>query len=144
MASFESITIYHCICTQLILASTHPLAQFPTRKGDGSYICTTTTGTIPSPDESCHLADDSVSTDSDPVVLKLEDGFEKRYVLKCSRCDLTIGYQLDWSQFEQISPDHRKTGRREDVVYLLPGSLSMTEQMVEGVGPDGVSAAVSS
>lgn len=37
-----------------------------------------------------------------------------------------IGYQLDWAQFGE------KEGRREDVVYLLPGGLLSTDEMVQG------------
>ena len=64
--------------------------------------------------------------DADPVVLKLDDGFEKRYAARCKRCDIQIGYWLDKSQFE---PEQK--GRREDVMYLLPGGLMSTDEMRE-------------
>ena len=62
----------------------------------------------------------------EPVVLKLDDGFEKRYAARCNRCDLQIGYWLDRSQSEP-----EQLGRREDVIYMLPGGVMSTEDMVE-------------
>jgi hypothetical protein len=54
------------------------------------------------------------------------DGFEKRYLQKCGRCRVVVGYQLDWGQYGE------KEGRREDAVYLLPGGLLSTEEMGSG------------
>ena len=59
-----------------------------------------------------------------PTILKLEDGFEKRYGVQCRRCDLQIGYWLDKSQFED-----KESGIRSDVIYILPGGLMSTEEM---------------
>lgn len=44
-----------------------------------------------------------------------------------------MGYQLDKSQFEGVE----EQGRREDVVYLLPGGLMTTKEMAAGkdMGP---------
>lgn len=61
------------------------------------------------------------------MVLKLEDGFEKRYPLQCRRCDLQVGYHLDKSQFGE-----KDAGVRADVLYLLPGGLMSTEEMKAG------------
>jgi hypothetical protein len=73
------------------------------------------------------------SLDRDPVVIRGEQGFEKRYLQRCGRCNLTVGYQLDKSQFEGVE----EQGRREDVVYLLPGGLMTTKEMAAGkdMGP---------
>jgi hypothetical protein len=66
----------------------------------------------------------STFDDVSPVVVKLEDGFEKRYALRCKRCDVQIGYWLDQSQFDQD-----KHGRRTDVMYLLSDGLMSTDEM---------------
>lgn len=69
----------------------------------------------------------STHTDEEAVVLKLEDGFEKRYAMRCGRCDLQVGYMLDRASFDEAS-----SGRKGDVVYLLPGGLMSTEEMKQG------------
>lgn len=68
-----------------------------------------------------------------PEMLCTDAGFEKRYLQKCGRCALTVGYQLDWSQFQ----DEKKLGRREDVVFLLPGGFVTTREMVMGKAAGG-------
>ena len=58
-------------------------------------------------------------------------GFEKRYLQRCGRCGVVVGYQLDGGQFEGADGEGGK-GRREDVVYLLPGGVMTTGEMMEG------------
>jgi hypothetical protein len=60
-------------------------------------------------------------------IITSDDGFEKRYLQRCGRCNLVVGYQLDWQQF---SAD--RTGRREDCVFLLPGGFVKTSDMIMG------------
>lgn len=74
-----------------------------------------------------------------PIVLKLEDGFEKRYFLQCGRCDLKVAYRLDKSQFDGGGVGGE--GVREDVLYVLPGALVSTDEVrreMDGEGGDGV------
>lgn len=71
----------------------------------------------------------ALSVDEKPTVLKLDDGFEKRYAVRCTRCGLAAGYHLDRSQF---SGSESETGPRTDVVYILPGGLMTTAEMREG------------
>lgn len=52
-----------------------------------------------------------------PVVVRREDGFEKRVLHRCVRCRTIIGYTLE---------DKSKGG---DVFYVLPGWLQTTEAM---------------
>lgn len=122
-----TVLTYHCLCTELVLATTVPIKDVPTRESDNSLICTSTDGNSFTPGTS--ILKTAVTTDELPVVLKLEDGFEKRYLVKCGRCGLTLGYQLDLSQFEGTK---EKLGRREEVVYLLPGGLVSTEDVRAG------------
>lgn len=127
-----SVTTYHCLCTDLILATTIPLKNVPKRQTDNSLICTITDGNTFSPGTSILQA--AISTDATPVVLKLEDGFEKRYVVHCNRCGLTLGYQLDLSQFEDTKTG---IGKRDAVIYLLPGGVMSTEEMRKGKKMEG-------
>ena len=108
-----------------MIATFAPLQTLPTRKGDDAVVCKVTNEGLPTAG-AVVLAESSIH-ESRPFVLKLEDGFEKRYGAKCRRCDLLIGYWLDKSQFE--ATEH---GARSDVIYLLPGGLMSTEEMKAG------------
>jgi hypothetical protein len=135
MASTEkTIHTYHCICTQLVLASTSTLQSLKTRTSDSSYI-------LPLPDLSSTSTTSqyalltSTITDDTPTVIRLEDGFEKRYFHKCGRCELNIAYSLDKSQFEDTKAS---SGAREDVAFLIPGGLVSTEDMKSGKDMDAM------
>lgn len=118
-------TTYHCLCTEIAFASTSQLSDLPKRTHDGSFICNIET--------SCIL-NHAVSAEETPTILKLEDGFEKRYAVKCARCGLLFAYQLDLSQLEETKTE---SGRRKDVMYVLPGGLMTTEEMSEGKKMEG-------
>lgn len=124
MASSQVHT-YHCICSELVLALFSPLDKLPKRQGDGSAICKITKSDLPIPGGV--VLSGSTFDQDNPIILKLDDGFEKRYAVTCQRCDLQIGYRLDRSQF-----DDSESGVRADVLYLLPGGLLSTDEMKEG------------
>ena len=75
-----------------------------------------------------------------PVVVRCEDGFEKRWLVRCGRCRLVVGFELGWEQFEKGTGGATgdEEGRREDVVYVLPGAMVSTEDMRTGKMPQGV------
>jgi hypothetical protein len=123
--SQSQVYTYHCICSELVLGTFAPLGNLPKRKGDGAAICKITKSDVPMPD-GVVLSGSTFEKDS-PVILKLEDGFEKRYGVQCRRCDLQVGYHLDKIQFEEM--EH---GIRSDVIYILPGSLMSTDDMKAG------------
>lgn len=125
-----SIHTYHCLCSELLFATYAPLASLPKRKIDKSYICKVTVSDLPIP-SGVVLSGSSID-DTTAVVLKLEDGFEKRYATRCRRCDLQFGYWLDKSQF-----DEAEKGRRTDVLYLLAGGLVGTDEMRAGRDGEG-------
>lgn len=100
--------------------------------------------------------------DRKPIIIRREDGFEKRLMLRCGRCRVVMGYALDEVHF----PDHNvgagagaagkdggdgKMGdgendgddkvekareirrkKAEEVVYILPGALVETGEMGKG------------
>ncbi|KAG9672606.1 hypothetical protein KCU95_g14181, partial [Aureobasidium melanogenum] len=133
-----TVHTYHCICTQLVLASTSTLESLKTRTSDSSQI-------LPLPDLSStsstsHCASlANTTTDVKPTVIRCEDGFEKRYFHKCGRCELNVAYSLDKSQFEDTKTS---LGPREDVVFLIPGGLMSTEDMKAGKDMDAEIAKV--
>jgi hypothetical protein len=133
-SSEQTIHTYHCICTQLVLASTSTLESLKTRTSDSSYI-------LPLPDlsstsTSFHYALlTNTITDNTATVIRLEDGFEKRYLHKCGRCELNVGYSLDKSQFEDTKAS---SGVRQDIAFLIPGGLVSTEDMKGGKDMDAM------
>jgi hypothetical protein len=79
-------------------------------------------------------------------VVRREDGFEKRYLWRCGRCRLVVGYQVDEVHFRGREAEGGgvrgggASGRRAEVLYLLPGGLLSTEEMKVGgraVGDEG-------
>lgn len=136
---------YHCLCSQLILSSSLPISQSSRRAGEGldkAHMVSLLPSRNESDDEEEPLENlflglpstagvamllNSV-LDNKPIVVRREDGFEKRYLQRCARCRLIIGYQLDKSQYDGF----KSFGRREDVVYILPGAVMSTEEMVQG------------
>ena len=117
-----SVITYHCLCTHLVMATNITLANMPKRQVDAA--ATSTTGSL-----ATTLTMPGLSTDDKAMILKLEDGFEKRYPVRCSRCGLMAGYQLDKSQF---AGTEEKTGPNAEVLYVLPGGLMTTEEMRGG------------
>lgn len=123
-----NITTYHCLCTQLSLATTQPLSTLPKRTLDASAIATAgdfASSSNPKP----VLTLQALTPDAAATVLKLDDGFEKRYPVRCERCGLAAGYFLDASAF---AGREGEVGPRRDVLYVLPGGLMTTEELREG------------
>ena len=123
--SQSQVYTYHCICSEFVLATFVPLENLPKRSGDGAAICKVTKSELPIPD-GVVLSGSTFESDN-PVILKLEDGFEKRYGVQCRRCDLQMGYHLDKSQVED-----REHGVRDNVMYILPGGLMSTDDVKVG------------
>ncbi|GAB7339923.1 hypothetical protein MBLNU457_6446t1 [Dothideomycetes sp. NU457] len=125
MDTTTKVHTYHCICTQLILATTTPTTDLTKRTSDSSLILP-----LPSTQSSSHDAIlKATNLDPKPTMIRREDGFEKRYMHRCSRCDTVVGYQLDKSQWLETKGD---SGRREGVLYLLRGGLMETVDMQSG------------
>jgi hypothetical protein len=111
------VQTYHCLCTTLILTSPYNIEQLPTRRGpaDQAHI-------LPFSGSSDNVLESrlqNVTSDRRPMIVKRDDGFEKRLFMRCDRCRLLLGYRL---------------GDNDDapnVVYLLPGGLTSTGQMQE-------------
>jgi hypothetical protein len=145
LAASNTVYTYHCLCTHLLIATTTPLPSLPTRQNslDKAHIMPlppppTASTTLNKHKNTAALNDHyglliSTKLQPQPEMLCTDAGFEKRYLQKCGRCALTVGYQLDWAQFG----DEKKVGRREDVVFLLPGGFVTTREMVMGKAGGG-------
>ncbi|KIV89568.1 hypothetical protein PV10_06958 [Exophiala mesophila] len=129
---------YHCLCSTLILTTSHNLDELSSRAEpvqDGALILPLGAhlSTSDFVDTDGHTGVDSVMSNVVPdrkaVIIRREDGFEKRIMFRCSRCKLVLGYQLDESHFETSQPVSRP-------IYLLPGGLIGTEKMIKGERPE--------
>jgi hypothetical protein len=132
---------YHCICSQLVLVSTDNLDDYARRSGeslDKAHIIplisipNISDQPEPSPSHSGPRPTSyaillNASPESKSTIIRRSDGFDSRYQCRCVRCNLVVGYQLDKSQF-----DDGVSGPREDIIYILPGAVVTTAEMVEG------------
>lgn len=111
---------YHCLCTTLVLATNYDLESLPVRAEpalDRAKILPVNAG---------HAILHNMDEDQKPVMIRREDGFEKRTLLRCKRCSLLVGYKLDGARFSGGQ------GEAEQFVYILPGALMSTGDMREG------------
>lgn len=115
---------YHCICSTFIIATNYDLASLPVRRDPAldKAIILPTRDSSDSDNQNTILQ--SLVADRQTTVIRRDDGFEKRILLKCQRCNLVIGYRLEQAQFKD------QAVRSEDVVYILPGALVSTEDMI--------------
>lgn len=69
--------------------------------------------------------------DTKPMIIRREDGFERRLAYRCSRCAVTVGYEI-------LSTERTEDGEgyAGKIIYLLPAGMVSTEIMTRG-GVDG-------
>jgi len=162
---------YHCLCTSLLLASTHQLLSLPRRAPpaiDRAIILPLPPAPLPSETDADKMEDSepntrtgatqsdvselgytsllSMTPDRRVTVIRREDGFEKRYLWRCGRCRLVVGYELDkehssgtakpsnagTANMEGVLGSNNKISETVKVIYLLPGGIMSTEVMAEG------------
>ena len=72
-----------------------------------------------------------------PTIIRRQDGFEKRFLIRCGRCRVVCGYALDRIHFpmkkdrddgEDVEGDTGDGGA--EVVYILPGAVVETGEMI--------------
>lgn len=114
---------YHCVCSTLILVSNHDLDQLPVRQAHDQAKILDLQG------EKTDAILQNVQNDDHKIIVRRDNGFEKRTLLRCAHCKLTIGYQLDQAHF---TDEGIKAG---NIAYILPGSLMTTETMIDGGMP---------
>lgn len=120
---------YHCICSTFTIATNYDLASLPARGDPGldkAIILPVRNQDNPGDQ---HTVLQNLIADRQPTVIRRDDGFEKRTLLRCQRCKLVIGYRLDKAQFKNADD------QAQDVVYILPGAVSLTEDMMDGKAP---------
>lgn len=99
----------------------------------------------------------SLTKDRSAKIIDREDGFEKRWIWRCGRCRLIVGYQLDDAHFSPTSNTHpniiattgvmggdagadkdraekerkRAERKRKRYLYILPDACVSTEELGE-------------
>ncbi|OJJ42705.1 hypothetical protein ASPZODRAFT_20232 [Penicilliopsis zonata CBS 506.65] len=148
----KRINTYHCrFCNHLLLASTHRISSLPRRKEpcrDRAYILPLNDDEQDEQDEQQdqqeEQADDKKEKRTEYTILlstaiperkatmvRREDGFERRVLVRCGRCRVCVGYFLDPMHFKRVHREEEEERDTENarVVYLLPGSVVDTEGM---------------
>lgn len=92
----------------------------------------------------------SLTKDRAPKIINRDDGFEKRWIWRCGRCRLIVGYQLDDAHF--LSPSEKAEAaatimpvgmtekekekakakadrKRKRYLYILPDAVTPTEEL---------------
>jgi hypothetical protein len=147
---------YHCLCSQLVLASSKPITSHSQRAGESAdkAYCVRVADTNkllddddddddndngndkPNSDETASSSSTAkkpsavlinVLHQRQPLMLRRSDGFEKRFHRRCVRCNLVIGYHLDAAQYDSSQP----AGIRADVVYILPDALTLSDDLMK-------------
>ncbi|KAJ0415750.1 hypothetical protein BJY00DRAFT_317573 [Aspergillus carlsbadensis] len=151
------ITTHHCrFCTNLVLASTRKIESLPRRRSSDAQILPlranplfdnpgkSDTNAIGGGEEGAKSDGNAIKhytillsttiRDRKPSILRCADGFEKRYLFRCGRCRLVMGYFLDEVHFPEkggllSESEEVKEAGEDRAVYLLPGALTETEIM---------------
>ncbi|KAI0999874.1 hypothetical protein K3495_g8324 [Podosphaera aphanis] len=139
------IHTYHCLCTSLLLATTHTLSSLPRRSldlgsPDSALILpiNVTPPIIEGPGKTLSSRGYSllcgIEKDAKIKILRKENGFERRFLYRCSRCRVVVGYELSQVEMEGNTVGSDTTGEGQksnelDVIYLLPGGMMSTEAL---------------
>lgn len=112
---------YHCLCTTLIVATNYNLDSLPVRAAPSLDQAKILPVENESQDDS-HTKLHNIVSDRKAIIVRREDGFEKRLLLRCQRCNLVLAFQLGGAQVDEGTESNR-------IVYLLPGALVSTDDM---------------
>ena len=140
---------YHCVCSQLLLCTPYDLATLSRRAEpalDRALILPL--GAYPPGEESSrpdgeHLEEETaqedeheqqqygISTflhttlDRKAVIVRREDGFEKRWIRRCGRCRTSVAYELHG----QVEGEGGNGTLTPKIAYVLDESLIETDRL---------------
>jgi hypothetical protein len=116
-----------CVCGEFVLVIDKALRLLPRRRTDGAYILRNIDGATGAKKRTYKL---NVNRDSKAVLIRRgEDGsttgLEKQYRLRCTRCDLPLGY-------DTLDPLAVKRGllKPPPYTFLFSGALTETQSAV--------------
>lgn len=146
-----AVHTYHCICTSILLATTHTLSRLPRRAPpslDAALILPLPAspptfsveygeegGGSAAVEEEIHkdMPAEGYSRllgmvqDTKTTIVRREDGFERRLLYRCGRCAVVVGYEVLGGLEGNSSEGY--AGR---IVYLLPAGMVSTQVMARG------------
>ena len=134
---------YHCVCSTFLLCTPYALTSLPRRAPpalDDAFILPlpqssdsnpqdTDAGTATSQDPQIlpSTLSDSLIPSHNLIIIRREDGFERRRVYRCGRCELAVGYEIEPAEdkgSEAAGHEEGKDGRtrwRGRRLYLMDG-----------------------
>ena len=160
----RKVHTYHCLCTQLLLATPYELGSLPCRQSPAlDHAIILSLGAPPRSDQDddyalerdgqdemqrqisdghVSMVEDSqerieyslllsTTVDRKPIIVRREDGFEKRWTRRCGRCRLEIGYMLTIERNSAVGKGDNSGSGEGRVIYLLQGGLVETNEMNE-------------
>lgn len=121
---------YHCLCSELLLYTPHKLSDLPRRADpalDHALILpmkeSLASGESHGPGNSRASVFLARKADLKALVVRRSDGFEKRWLRKCTRCGLVVGYELT------NEADGGAVEGSASILYLLDGALRPTKEL---------------
>jgi len=158
-----NVQTYHCICNSLLLASTHTLSNLPRRQGSSLdealilplpsapptrslselYVPEAESGEDGHAEENEAMPPEGYTIllglveDKKLTIIRREDGFEKRLLSRCVRCNLVVGYEIQGDGTAMDVDSGSGKGKEAEcftgkILYLLPGGVMSTEVMMRG------------
>ena len=125
------MTTYHCVCSNLLLFLPPPLtlSSLARRKPpvlDRACIITLPDHLEPSKTDPRVL---NSTLDAKPIIVRREDGFEKRRLRRCDRCGCAWAYELSGAAQTEDAKDGGGKGAGKRVLYVLADGLITTEEI---------------
>jgi len=68
------------------------------------------------------------------TVIRREDGFEKRLLWRCARCNVVVGYEILGQDRMEVDGGKGQEGYKGRVMYVLPGGITSTDVMSGATG----------
>ncbi|KAG9241184.1 hypothetical protein BJ878DRAFT_428679 [Calycina marina] len=136
---------YHCICSTLLLASTHELSILPRRSNESSLDHAIILPLSSRPSLFGTTTLQNLTPDKNTTIIRKEDGFERRLLWKCTRCMSVVGYEICdaedvvLGEFIEGEDGGEWKGR---ILYVLPGGVRTTEGMGRKIGEADVELGV--
>ncbi|EKD15435.1 hypothetical protein MBM_06651 [Drepanopeziza brunnea f. sp. 'multigermtubi' MB_m1] len=142
--ALPKINTYHCLCTTLLLATTHTLSHLPRRSSPQSPSTTSASSdtalilplpplpSSSSPNPNPNPTDDNplppqghsillaLSPDRKLTIVRREDGFEKRLLYRCARCRLVVGYEVVHNQHQKVAANQNTTTNSKKPINSHP------------------------
>ena len=134
------IQTYHCICHTHILTTPYDISFLPTRRSTLDHariLPLPSIGNIDAKSSKLHetshpphappthlpsILSPNLKPAKKAIVIRREDGYERRRCWTCGRCGLVVGYEVEGGGNEEGI--ERETGPRGKILYLLEGALS--------------------